>query len=250
MREVSYRARYLLNAYPAPYRLLCQWRHRGQSEYFVTRDTELVMEGFGRAGNTFAWLAFRSAQPRPVRLAHHTHAAAQVITAVRWDIPTLVIVRSPVDSALAHMVLRGVSARSALVAWIRYHRRIMTVRDGFVAAGFDEVTGDFGAVVRRVNEAFGTSFGVFEHTAANEACVFAEIADRNRLRFGEEMTPQRALWLARPTPERQALKELRRAEFDAPGLRPLRAHADGLYHASLDRTPHPPTPLRAGVSRR
>ena len=196
-----------------------------------------MIEGFGRAGNTFAWLAFRSAQPRPVRLAHHTHAAAQVITAVRWNIPTLVIVRSPVDSALSHMVLRGVSARSALVAWIRYHRRLMTVSHGFVAAGFDEVTRDFGAVVHRVNDAFGTSFGVFEHTAENEAGVFAAISDRNRLRFGEEMTPQRALWLARPTAERQARKELRRAELDPGELGPLRARADDLYRTILGRAP-------------
>jgi hypothetical protein len=69
MNEVSYRARYLLNAYPPVYMGVGRWRHRGQGGYVVTRDTELVMEGFGRSGNTFAWLAFRSAQPRPVRLA-------------------------------------------------------------------------------------------------------------------------------------------------------------------------------------
>ena len=235
MSEVSYRAQYLLNAYPAVYMSLGRWRHRGQNEYIVTRDTELVMEGFARAGNTFMWFAFRSAQPQPVRLAHHTHAAAQVITAVRWNIPTLVVVRSPVDSALAHMVLHGVSARSALVAWIRYHRRIMTVRHGFVAAGFDEVTRDFGAVGRRVNHAFGTSFGVFEHTAENEAHVFAAISERNRMRFGEEMTPERALILARPTAERDEQKARRRPELDAPELAPLRARADGLHRVILGR---------------
>jgi hypothetical protein len=233
INEVSYKARYLVNAYPGPYRLLCRWRHRGQVDYIVTRDTELVMEGFGRAANTFAWLAFRSAQPQPVRLAHHTHAAAQVITAVRWSIPTLVIVRSPDDSALAHMVLRGVSARSALVAWIRYHRRIRTVRRGFVAADFDDVTHDFGTVVGRVNLAFGTSFGVFDHTAENQARVFDEISERNRLLRGEQMTPQRQLWLARPTAQRQALKERRRAELDSDDLAPLRTRAHALYRAIL-----------------
>jgi hypothetical protein len=165
-----------------------------------------MLAGGRAAGNTFAWLAFRSAQPRPVRLAHHTHAAAQVITAVRWHVPTLVVVRSPADSALAHMVLRGASARSALVAWIRFHRRIMTVREGFVAAGFDDVTHDFGAVVQRVNKTFATDFGVFEHTGENEMRVFDEITERNRLLRGEQMPLQRALWLARPTAEREALK--------------------------------------------
>ncbi len=101
------------------------------------------------------------------------------------------------------------------MAWIRYHRRIMTVREGFVAAGFDEVTHDFGAVVHRVNRAFGTSFGVFEHTAENEARVFAAISERNRTRFAGAMTRERALILARPTAERDELKARRSPELDA-----------------------------------
>ena len=226
--------------------MLGRWRHPRRHDYFVTRDTELVIEGFGRAGNTFAWLAFRSAQPRTVRLAHHTHAAAQVITAVRWDVPTLVIVRAPDESALAHMVLRGVSARSALVAWIRYHRRIMTVRHGFVAAAFDDVTHAYGAVLRRVNEAFGTTFGVFEHTTENQARVFDEISERNRLLRGEQMTPERALWLARPSRERDAMKDRRRSELETDALAPLRARAERLHTAIL-RTE---TPTRAPVAGR
>ena len=99
-RNFAYRARYLVNAYPAIYMPIARLRHRGSAEYCVSRDTEIVIEGFGRAGNTFAWLAFASAQQRPVRVAHHTHAAAQVIAAVRLNIPALVVVRSPADAAL------------------------------------------------------------------------------------------------------------------------------------------------------
>jgi hypothetical protein len=61
-------------------------------------------------------------------------------------------------------------------------------------------------VVHRVNRAFGTSFGVFEHTAENEARVFAAISERNRTRFDGAVTRERALILARPTAERDALK--------------------------------------------
>ena len=170
-----------------------------------------------------------------MRLAHHTHAAAQVITAVRWGIPTLVIVRPPVESALSHMARQGVSARPALVAWIRFHRRIMPYRHGFVAAGFDEATEDFGAVIRRVNEEFGTDFGEFQHTEANEARIFAEITERNRTLWGEQMTPERARALALPTAERQAIKDGLRDELDRDDLAPLRAQADELYREILGR---------------
>ena len=228
-RELAYRARYLVNAHPSVYMPVARVRHRGRPEYLVTRDTELVIEGCGRAGSTFALFAFRSAQERPVRLAHHTHAAAQVLTAARWHVPTLVIVREPLDSALSHMARRNISARPALRAWVRYHTRILPVHDRIVAVRFEQVTSDFGAVVERVNAAFRTDFGVFAHTPENEAAVLAAIERRNRERWGEEMTPERARSLARPTAERAAKKERLRAQLEAPELATLRAQAVDLH---------------------
>jgi hypothetical protein len=218
-----------VNAYPALYMPMGRLRHRGRTDYLVERDTELVIEGCGRAGSTFAVLAFQSAQGRRVRTAHHTHAAAQVITAVRWRIPTLVIVREPLESALAHMARRDIPARPTLVSWIRFHRRIMPVRHGFVAVSFADMTSDFGAVMTRVNEAFGTSFGVFQHTPENEAAVFAEIERRNRAGWGDRMTAERARSLARPTAERAALKQRLRVQLEAPELAGLRAQAHDVY---------------------
>jgi hypothetical protein len=230
-RELSYRARYLLNAYPAVYMPVGRVRHRGEPNYLVTRDTELVLEGCGRAGSTFAMLAFASAQPWPVRAVSHTHAAAQVIMAVRWRIPTLVIVRPPLESALAHMARRDIGARPTLVSWIRFHRRILPVQHGLVAVGFAEMTSDFGAVTERVNDAFGTSFGVFHHTPENEAAVFAEIERRNHSRWGDQMTPEQARALARPTAERSVVKQRLRAQLEVPELAGLRAQAEDLHRA-------------------
>jgi hypothetical protein len=235
-RELSYRTRYLLNAYPAVYMPMSRVRHRGRPNYLVTRDSELVIEGCGRAGSTFAVLAFSSAQERPVRTGHHTHAAAQVIMAVRWEIPTLVIVRPPLESALAHMARRDIAARPTLVSWVRFHRRILPFRYGFVAVSFADMTRDFGAVTNRVNEAFGTDFGVFEHTPENEAAIFADIELRNRSRWGDQMTPERARSLARPTAERSALKQRLRAQLEVDELAGLRAEAEGLYRTLVGQT--------------
>jgi hypothetical protein len=230
-RELSYRARYLVNAYPSVYIPVGRVRHRHRPEYIVKRDTELVIEGCGRAGSTFALFAFRSAQERPVRTAHHTHAAAQVITAARWGIPTFVIVRDPLDSALSHMARRNISARPALVSWLRYHHRIMSVRPGFVAVSFEQVTRDFGPVIEQVNAAFGTDFGVFRHTPEAEAAVLAAIERRNEERWGDQMTPERARSLARPTAERAAIKQRIRAQLEAPALAALRAEAQDVHRA-------------------
>jgi hypothetical protein len=228
--EISYRLRYWLNAYPAIYIPMARVRHRDpvRGLPIVTRDTELVIEAFGRAGSTFAQYAFLAAQNRPVKIAHHTHAAAQVIAGIRMRIPTLVIVRRPEDAALSHMVRHQVSARPALVAWIRFHRRILPYRDRMVLVSFESMKKDFGAVIRGINKKFGTTFGVWQHTPENENRIFEQIRQRN-LRLGMAPTPERLRDLALPTPEREALKRTLRSQIEAEPLAPMLRKAQQLY---------------------
>ena len=235
--EAAYRTRYLVNAYPVVYLPFARMRHRDNPDCPVSRGTELVLEAFGRAGSTYALYGFRLAQPRGVRVAHHQHASAQIITAVRWGLPTIVIVRPPVDSALSHMARHRVPARAALRAWVRFHERILPYRDGFVVTSFAEMTRDFGAVIARANERFGTSFAVWESSPENEQRIFDAINQRNVDRFGTGESVAKSQALARPTAAREALKERMRAEVKSPGLAALRARAEGLYTALVGSIP-------------
>jgi hypothetical protein len=146
-------------------------------------------------------------------------------------VPTMVIVRSPLEAVPAHMARKGVSARMALVAWTRYHRRILPYANGFVACSFDEMTTNFGPVVERFNTRFGTSFGVFDHTPENEREIFDQIRERNQLRFGDQPSKDSAKALGLPTPERTELKARLRTELDAVQLARLRTRALRIYDA-------------------
>jgi hypothetical protein len=234
-REGAYRTRYLINAYPFVYAPLARVRHRDRDDWSVRRDTELAIEGFGRSGSTFAVDAFEFAQSKPVRLAHHTHAAAQVIVAVRWQIPTMLIVRHPGHVVPSHMARRDIGPRPPLVAWIRFHERVLPYRDGLVVTPFEEMTTDLGSVIRRVNQRFGTDFGVFENNPESEAAVFDRIEARNRRRFGVG-SPEGERSLARPTAEREARKQVLRAAYEAPGLTSLRARAERVYRSLVPAT--------------
>lgn len=86
VRRTVLRLRYELGgvrSHPRLYLQVARWRHRGAP---VASDTQLI-EGFPRSGNTFAVAAFDLAQARPVEVAHHGHASAQVIEAVRRTSP-------------------------------------------------------------------------------------------------------------------------------------------------------------------
>src|SRR5262245_23281752 len=131
-------------------------------------DTELVIEGFPRCGNSFAFAAFRQAQPRPVSIAHHLHAPAQVLAAVRRGTPALVLIRPP-DDAVVSLLLRAPDWEpvESYAAYRGFYAPLVRWSGGFVLATFGEVVTDFGAVVRRLNQRFGTAFAEFAHTPEN-----------------------------------------------------------------------------------
>jgi len=233
VKEIYYRARYFINGYPLLYMPLVRYQHRYAVDRVVTPDTDLVIEAFGRTGTTFANFAFLAAQTRRVRTVHHTHAAAQVIAAVKMGIPTLVIVRRPLEVALSHMVRHQISAAAALAAWIHFHERILPYRDGMVLCSFEQMTSNFTPVIEQINEKYDAGFGVWQHTKENEAEIFEQIKTRNRGRFGKNATVERMRSLALPMAEREAEKQKLSVQLNANSLAPIREEAQQVYEVLL-----------------
>jgi hypothetical protein len=126
--------------------------------------------------------ALQLSQDRPVRLAHHLHAPAQLIEAARRNIPALVLIREPKGAIISQLIREpNVALPDALVAYARFYACLLPHRASFVVGDFDDVTRDFGPVVRRLNARFGTSFAEFEHTDANVRECFELIKERGTL---------------------------------------------------------------------
>ncbi len=139
-----------------------------------------MIEGFPRSGNDFAVTAFQLAQPRPVKTADHVHAAAQIKRAARMGIPACVLIRRP-EEAVRSLVVKYPFLRpsDALRGYARFYESCWRYRDDFVIARFEEVTQDFGRVIGRINDRFGTRFERFEGTVENERRVFRVLRLRN-----------------------------------------------------------------------
>jgi hypothetical protein len=195
---------------------------------FPTQATELCIEGFLRAGNTFTVIAFQHVQPEPVSVAHHVHAAGAVIAAVGMRTPTLVLIRPPEQSVLSYVVRwPELTIGQALRGYSRFYRPLLPYRDGFVVGRFEDVTSDLGQVIRRLNDRFGTNFVPFEPTQANLAAVREEMDrwDANTYRRGGQME----LGRGRPTEEKESRKADLLERYRAPSVSRLRERAEGLY---------------------
>lgn len=195
----------------------------------VGRHTELVIEGFPRSGNTFAVAAFIYAQSRPVLIAHHRHAPAQVIRAVRNGVPTLVLIRRPADAVMSRAIRRSlsISIKQSLEDYIRFYSRIKPYRCGYVVGVFDDVTSDFGTMIERINGRFGTSFSKFEHTQSNVRDIFSLIEQGGVERAGRSQASEMAI--PRPSSERAKVKAVMEKDLEAEGLGELLARAEALY---------------------
>jgi hypothetical protein len=228
LRRLRYDVRMRVSEHPALYLPLARWRYSGRDveDRVVGSDTELVIDGFEGSGNTFAAVAFKLAQPRPVRVVHNLHASAQVMGATRLGIPTLVVVRNPEDSAVSHAIRHpGVSITRALGNWIRYYDCVLRCRDEILVADFTVVTSDFGSVTRAVNERFDTRFAEFEHTAANVARCFQIIERRHETRRGKVD----ARTMPKPVSGKDHLKRALREELSGERLAELRSRAHRVY---------------------
>lgn len=200
-------------------------RHR---DLLVDRATRLVIEGFPRSGNTFAVFAFRQAQERDVCVAHHLHAPAQVMRGVQRRLPTLVLVRDPLE-AVPSLMLRDprFSADLALRYYVSFYETVARYRHGYVRATFEEVTGDYGAVIERINARFGTEFVPFEHTEENVAQVFSLIEESHRAKRRNEVVEEE---IAIPSAAKSALKAELKEKLRAPELESLTTRAEKAYY--------------------
>ena len=241
MKSAIHRARFQLRGlayqYPSLHIPYTRWRTRRRSNaWVVARDTEIVIEGYPKSANSFAWAAFTLAQDRPVRIAHHIHAPGQVLFGIKYGLPVVMLIREP-DDAISSLKLRRESLDLSQLFrhYVRFYECLLPQRDHVVIAEFRTVTTDFGKIVRDLNDRFGTEFEPFIHSKQNVQACFQLIDSF----WGE--TDQRLRGSGRPglggpggrrpsgDPEKSS-RSIRNAIED-PRLEALRSQAKALYRS-------------------
>lgn len=131
----------------------------------VTKRTALVIDGYPRSGNTYARAAFDYMNGTEMRVSSHLHHPDAIVRAVTLGLPALVLIREP-RATMGSMVQFDdrLSGGRVLETWCLYYRTIEPYLDRIVLADFSEAIGDFGAVVERINERFGTAFKPYRQT--------------------------------------------------------------------------------------
>jgi hypothetical protein len=190
-------------------------------------DTAIVIDGFLRSGNTFSVAAFAVANGAELHVGRHLHGAPHVLRAARLGLPTVVLIRQPAGAVSSYLVRRPtLTPEDALVEYLDFYRTAWRARDHFVVGLFDTVVKDFGSVIRRVNERYGTSFVPYEPTGENEAAAFDLVEEMNRLECRGEVVETH---VGRPSAQRTARKQEIVALMQRPRTQRLLREAEEIY---------------------
>lgn len=187
-----------------PHLSILMYRLLGEKKnLLIGMRTEMVIEGFPRSANTFAVVAFRQAQEKPVSIAHHLHFPAQVMEGVRRKLPVLVLIRHPYE-AIKSLKIRHphLNEDIALKRYVRFYTAVYSNLDKVVIGKFEDVVADYGRVIERVNERFCTNYKPFKNTAEQRDIVLnriIEINSKNRL--------DRVTSIGLPMKEREKIKD-------------------------------------------
>ncbi|MEO0769326.1 MAG: hypothetical protein AAFY72_07815 [Cyanobacteria bacterium J06649_4] len=238
-RGLYYKARTFSRQYRLLFLPFARWRWTKWRETYkpalgaavsqpLSKDSEIVIEGFPRTANTFAQVAFELAQANPVKVAHHTHAAAQVIAGVHQQIPVILLIRQPEDAILSYLIGNfdpDISMKQVILDYISFYKPVVPYRDKVVVATFEQLTTDYAAIIRRVNQQFGTDYNVFESTAENTERCFQVIEEGTRTTFQTVKESN----ISRPSDSRRAYKEMLSEEYHGPALSRYVNKAQAVY---------------------
>ncbi|RDH81029.1 MAG: hypothetical protein DIZ80_12975 [endosymbiont of Galathealinum brachiosum] len=193
----------------------------------VNKDTEIVIEGYPRSANTFAVAAFNYSQNRKVVIGRHTHAPAQIMSAVAAGLPVILLIRKPMD-AIISLAIRDetISLKNALKTYIWYHQSILPIIDGCVIADFNQVTNDFSSFINEVNIKYKTEYSLFDHNKESEKNIFKLVEDMEIEDSGGGL---RESHVARPSDSRKNIKQEFKQQLELPENTHLLMECSRLY---------------------
>ncbi len=162
-----------------------RFRYRGKNynKKIVNVNSDIVIEGYPRSANSFSVKAFNFANGEKYKIATHLHAYPQVVEAVKFNIPTLVLIRDPYSCITSYAALRAQKygaenfSKNFNIKWlledyIIFYKNLIPYREKIVVADFKDVLIDYGAIITKVNKKFNSNFIPFDHTEQNVKSVF------------------------------------------------------------------------------
>lgn len=202
----------------------------------IDRHVDALIEAYPRSGSTYAVSLVECASgDRTPCLASHLHSWTHVTDAVRRDIPTVVLVRNPLDAISSFMVYLDEQRPAPVVRrYARFYHRVERIaRDAprnFHVVSFDDLTARPGGFLRLM-----ASMGVLDLQAEDLVGVTERALSRTEAREVEYRGTLSEHHVGRPSEHR--VHATRAARTQVMSVPDLDWALDAFAAASSLRTP-------------
>ena len=141
---------------PLLYPLYVKYILRNETAPFPSKHTDLHLTGFPRSANTYCLNIIRVALPG-LDLCTHIHTTASLKLALKYEVPTIVLVRDPVSTCCSlllkyHEKPTAQKVESLLRDYIDYHAFVLQQGGVFKILGFRDVVSSPEYIVRTVGD--------------------------------------------------------------------------------------------------
>lgn len=129
-------------------------------ELYVNSNTNLVLEGWPRSGNTFLVFCINTLnekENKDIKIAHHIHVPLQVRQGIKLNLKTVVLIRNPKDSISSLIIKRNrvdninsTYLDLLLTSYIEFYKQIINCSNDIIIFGFNDVIKNTSSVINSI----------------------------------------------------------------------------------------------------
>jgi hypothetical protein len=151
------------------------------SFYAFSKNTELVLEGYPRSGNT--WL--RNAilfKKKDIIISSHIHYPCSIRFAVKRNIPCIILLRNPLDSISSLMIRdKTYDVKTAIDYYIFfYENSIYYKKNNVILLDFKLVVSDLNLCFKILNDNFNLNLSFFSKKNLDDFKSFLENSEKSK----------------------------------------------------------------------
>lgn len=117
----------------------------------VNKKTELCIEGYPSSANSYSVMIIKYFN-KDIKIASHSHAIANLKKALKYDIPTVILIRHPETVISSRLARHKGNINEYFVRYLRFHEFVLKHLDKFVVLSFKEVINDPNLLVNTVEK--------------------------------------------------------------------------------------------------
>lgn len=106
----------------------------------ATKKHDLIIESFPRSGNSFLFHLIEASSSTKLRIGHHLHSAQHVHFGIKYNIPSVVIIRKPEDAIISYAIFQPLYTFNQIFKYyLLFYNCLRSVKNQIIIVKFDNL---------------------------------------------------------------------------------------------------------------